>query len=56
MVVVRFVERVLTLLVSVDPVLTTVPELVVLGIMLVAPVFVCVLVGVIPVVLLPDVH
>ena len=56
MVVVRLVERVLTLLVSVDPVLTAVPELVVLDIMLVAPLFVGVLVGMIPVVLLSDVH
>lgn len=55
MAVVHFVEGVLVLLFSVAPVLTTVPELVVLGIVPVAPVFVGVLAGVLPVVLLPDV-
>lgn len=55
MVVVCFLEGLLALLVSMDPVLTTVPELVVLGIALVAPIFVGALVGVLPVVLLTDI-
>ena len=50
-----FGERVLTLLVSVSPVLTTVPEPGVLCIVLVAPVFTGALVAVLPVVLLPNV-